>query len=113
MTKGNVFSFPGSGQASVSCAMPPELTEVETDRLVEAVEAAAAAVLDCGSALRWIRAGGVLTPDNHVLNGEALHSLLSATLAISLLMGSRNSERPLQREIYSWIEKETTHATET
>lgn len=109
MTTGNIVVFPGSGPTAPTSEMR-EFAEIELDRLVDAVEAAAAAVLDCGVALRWLRSGNTLSPDNHVLTGETLHSLLSASLSVSLLMGSRNSERPLQREIYSWIEKEAAHA---
>ena len=105
MTTGNVVIFPGSGPVA-PVNVTRELAEIELDRLVDAVEASAAATLDCGVALRWLRSGNPLSSDNHVLTGETLYSLLSASLAVSLLMGSRNSERALQREIYSWIEKE-------
>lgn len=109
MSTGNIFTFPGSGPIA-PVNVTRELAEIEQDRLVDAVEATAAAALDCAAALRWLRCGNSLSTDNHVLSGETLHSLLSATLAVSLLMGSRNSERALQREIYSWIEKESENA---
>jgi len=111
VTTGNVVTFPGSGLVA-PINVTRELAEIEQDRLVDAVEASAAATLDCGAALRWLRSGNSMSSDNHVLTGETLHSLLSAALAVSLLMGSRNSERALQREIYSWIEKECADAPE-
>lgn len=107
----NVVTFPGSGPIA-PVNVTRELAEIEQDRLVDAIEATSAAALDCGAALRWLRCGNPLSPDNHVLAGETLHSLLSATLAVSLLMGSRNSERALQREIYTWLEKESADVPE-
>ncbi|WP_159953162.1 hypothetical protein [Rhizobium sp. 18065] len=110
MTGCTVVTFPGSGPITETTRLPPEISKVEIDRLCETIEAASSAVLDCGAALRWIRSGKAMTDDNHVINGETLCSLLGAALAVSLLMGSRNSEMPLQREIYKWLEKENTHA---
>lgn len=46
-----------------------------------------------------------MTSDCAILNGEALHSTLSAAIALARLMGCREQDRAMLLEIEHWIAK--------
>lgn len=98
----DIVAFPGAAEKRVR-SLPQ--VNYELDRLAEASEALAAAQLDTAAAIRWVRSGKLMTADNAIMNGEALHSALNAAVALARLMGCRTQDRDMLLAVEGWIEK--------